>query len=182
AAVCAAPLTSSQRAVRAAWSMELSGEAPGQASGPEQQNGAAPGPTTARRPRKAGKNRKEAVVPIPRGRPKSGRVWKDPGKKRWARGRVTGFWGSAGLRGAWKAAGGVNPRACCVLLLQEKQQRREQNLKRRQENERRAEIVQVIRNPVKLKRAKKKLLRRVEKRDTLALLQKTPVHHRAAKQ
>ncbi|XP_055669391.1 coiled-coil domain-containing protein 86 [Falco peregrinus] len=166
------------------------GTAPGPAPGPEEPSEAVPALAPARRRRKASKKRKEAAVAaIPRGRPKSGRVWKDPGKKRFSH-----MIQDKALRTSWARKMKERQERKLVRDLarqlqegkqrerEEKKRRREENLKRRLENERKAEIVQVIRNPLKLKRAKKKQLRRVEKRDTLALLQKTPVQRKAAKE
>ncbi|KAK1335402.1 hypothetical protein QTO34_003188 [Cnephaeus nilssonii] len=123
----------------------------------------------------------EAVPLIPKGKPKSGRVWKDRAKKRFSQ-----MVQDKPLRTSWQRK--MKERQERKLARdfarhleeekerrrQEKKQRRAENLKRRLENERKAEVVQVIRNPAKLKRAKKKQLRSIQKRDTLALLQPPP--------
>ncbi|XP_051633118.1 coiled-coil domain-containing protein 86 [Manacus candei] len=183
-------LTSSPRDAAGTWAMEgENGGTPGSGSGatPEGSSGAAPAAGPARRRRKGAKKRQETVAAIPRGRPKSGRVWKDPGKKRFSH-----MIQDKALRTSWARKMKERQEKKLVRDLarqleegkrrerEEKKRRREENLKRRLENERKAEIVQVIRNPLKLKRAKKKQLRRVEKRDTLALLQKTPVRRGTA--
>ncbi|KAI5278155.1 Coiled-Coil Domain-Containing Protein 86 [Manis pentadactyla] len=136
----------------------------------------------------ASKKLKEEVPEIPKGKPKSGRVWKDRSKKRFSQ-----MVQDKPLRTSWQRK--MKDRQERKLAKdfarhleeererrrQEKKRRRAENLKRRLENERKAEVVQVIRNPAKLKRAKKKQLRSIEKRDTLALLQKQPPQRPAAK-
>ncbi|XP_051820325.1 coiled-coil domain-containing protein 86 [Antechinus flavipes] len=133
------------------------------------------------------KSKQEALV-IPKGKPKSGRVWKDRNKKRFSQ-----MVQDKPLRTSWERK--MKERQERKLAKdfarhleeekqrckEEKKKRRAENIKRRLENERKAEIVQVIRNPTKLKRAKKKQLRRIEKRDTLALLQKQPPQRLVAK-
>lgn len=130
----------------------------------------------------------EVPMMIPKGKPKSGRVWKDRSKKRFSQ-----MVQDKPLRTSWQRK--MKERQERKLAKdfarhleeekerrrQEKKQRRAENLRRRLENERRAEVVQVIRNPAKLKRAKKKQLRTIEKRDTLVLLQKQPPQRPAAK-
>lgn len=131
---------------------------------------------------------KEELPVIPKGKPKSGRVWKDRSKKRFSQ-----MVQDKPLRTSWQRK--MKERQERKLTKdfarhleeekqrrrQEKKARRAENLKRRLENERKAEIVQVIRNPAKIKKAKKKQLRSIEKRDTLALLQKEPPQRPVAK-
>ncbi|XP_060117123.1 coiled-coil domain-containing protein 86 [Heteronotia binoei] len=136
-----------------------------------------------------GKKRKEVTAIIPKGKPKSGRVWKDRSKK-----RFSDMIKDKPLRSSWERKMKERQEKKAVKDFarhlkeeklrerEEKKQRREENLRRRLENERKAEIVQVIRNPLKLKRAKKKQLRRIEKRDTLTLLQKRQAQRKTAKE
>lgn len=133
------------------------------------------------------KEDKEEVLVIPKGKPKSGRVWKDPCKKRFSH-----MLQDKPLRTSWQRK--MKERQEKKLARdfarhleeekarrrQEKKERRAENLRRRLENERKAEVVQVIRNPAKLKRAKKRQLRSIEKRDTLFALQKQPPQRPAA--
>lgn len=125
---------------------------------------------------------------IPLGKPKSGRVWKDRSKQRFSALVI-----DKPLRSSWEKKMQAKREKDLVkqysLQLkeekarqkEEKRKRREENLKRRAENERKAEIVQVIRNTAKIKRMKKKQLRKIEKRDTLALLQKSQTQNVKAK-
>ncbi|XP_023562792.1 coiled-coil domain-containing protein 86, partial [Octodon degus] len=141
----------------------------------------------ARAPRKPAREREAALPVVPRGRPKSGRVWKDRARKRFSQ-----MVQDKPLRTSWQRK--MKERQERKLARdfarhleeekarrrQEKKQRRAENLRRRLENERKAEVVQVIRNPAKLKRVKKKQLRSIQKRDTLALLQKQAPRQGAA--
>ncbi|XP_077177219.1 coiled-coil domain-containing protein 86 [Paroedura picta] len=136
-----------------------------------------------------GKKREGVTAIIPKGKPKSGRVWKDPSKKRFSH-----MIQDKPLHSSWERKMKERQEKKAVKDFarhleeekrrerEEKKQRREENLRRRLENERKAEIVQVVRNPLKLKRAKKKQLRRIEKRDTLALLQKCQAQRKAARE
>ncbi|CAB1431722.1 unnamed protein product [Pleuronectes platessa] len=117
---------------------------------------------------------------IPLGKPKSGRVWKDRSKQ-----RFSALVRDKPLCTSWEKKMQNKREKDMVKKFttqlkddkakqkEDKRKRREDNLKRRTENERKSEIVQVIRNTAKIKRMKKKTLRKIEKRDTLALLQKT---------
>ncbi|XP_028834283.1 coiled-coil domain-containing protein 86 [Denticeps clupeoides] len=117
---------------------------------------------------------------IPMGKPKSGRIWKDRNKQ-----RFSALLRDKPLRTSWEKKMQAKREKALVKQYhmqlkegkarekQEKRKRREENLQRKAENERKSEIVQVIKNTAKIKRMKKKQLRKIEKRDTLSMLQKS---------
>ncbi|XP_029010447.1 coiled-coil domain-containing protein 86 [Betta splendens] len=167
---------------------------PQEPSGDDQQSKSAPAETAPTSSEGAPQKKKPRLEPsgknpvIPLGKPKSGRVWKDRNKK-----RFSALVRDKTLCTSWqkkmeaKREKDLVKQYCSQLKeekarqKEEKRKRTEENLKRRAENERKAEIVQVIRNTAKIKRMKKKHLRKIEKRDTLPLLQKTQTQNVKAK-
>ncbi|XP_012219999.2 coiled-coil domain-containing protein 86 [Linepithema humile] len=109
---------------------------------------------------------------IPRGKPKSGRIWKEEKTKFSSiiktRGIRLSFAKKQKLREDLKRVKEMSReiKERKKTEKEAKKQRRRENLKRAEENRKKNEIVQVIKNPAKIKRMKKKQLRMIEKRDT----------------
>ncbi|KAJ8947279.1 hypothetical protein NQ318_014176 [Aromia moschata] len=97
---------------------------------------------------------------VPKGKPKSGRVWKSQKTNTFAKKQAL----REELKRVKEASNAI--KAAKQEEKELKKQRRRDNLKRQEENRKKSEIVQVITNTKKLKRIKKKHLRNIEKRDT----------------
>jgi rRNA-processing protein CGR1 len=112
---------------------------------------------------------------IPRGKPKSGRFWKNEKKKFSSviktRGIRSSFEKKQALRQELKRIKEASRAALAEKEEQKEQKKktRRDNLKRQEENRKKSEVVQVITNTKKIKNMKKKQLRYIEKRDTLNL-------------
>ncbi|XP_018568938.1 coiled-coil domain-containing protein 86 [Anoplophora glabripennis] len=109
---------------------------------------------------------------VPRGKPKSGKFWKNEKTKFSAiiktKGIRSTFEKKQALREKLKQ---VKETSNAIKAAREeenelKKQRRRENLKRQEENRKKSEVVQVITNTKKLKKMRKKHLRTIEKRDT----------------
>ncbi|XP_062553971.1 coiled-coil domain-containing protein 86 [Armigeres subalbatus] len=107
---------------------------------------------------------------IPRGQPKSGRIWKTQ-KERFATVRKSVKGKPQAKHFAYREEMKQIKALSRSIKEERKQQdvekreRRDENKRRRMENEKKSEIVQIIKNPAKLKRMRKKQLRQIEKRD-----------------
>lgn len=109
---------------------------------------------------------------IPKGKPKSGRVWKSERKK------FSSIVKTKGIRSSFEKKQALREQMKRIKELsnsikqekeaekEAKKQRRRENLKRQEDNRKKSEVVQVITNTKKLKNIKKKQLRSIEKRDT----------------
>lgn len=109
---------------------------------------------------------------IPKGKPKSGRIWKEPRKRFSSIVKTRGI--HLSLEKKQKLKENLQRAKDMSKAIKEKKQsekeakkqRRIENLKRAEENRKKGEVVQIIKNTTKLKRMKKKQLRLIEKRDT----------------
>lgn len=109
---------------------------------------------------------------IPKGKPKSGRIWKNEKTK------FSLTIKTKGIRSSFEKKKALQEELKRVKELskaikakkeeekEQKKQRRRENLKRQEENRKKSEIVQVITNTSKIKKMKRKQLRYIEKRDT----------------
>merc|ERR1711934_889532 len=120
--------------------------------------------------------RKCLVAPkqIPRQKPKSGKFWKEERSAFRSLKKDKGQRLTFDQRLAMKEEK-VRNRDLAKTLLEQKNLKKEEmrkkieeNKAKKLENERKAEQFQVIKNPAKIKRMKKKQLRQLEKRDILA--------------
>lgn len=119
----------------------------------------------------ANKQEKERLNAIPKGKPKSGRTWKLNKGRFSAISRPKSIKRSYEERIQFKNSlkqtrdheqqmwNAVNEKRDKL------KQRQKENEERRLANERKGEVVQVIKNPAKIKRLKKKQLRSIQKRD-----------------
>ncbi|TRY70784.1 hypothetical protein TCAL_02847 [Tigriopus californicus] len=119
-----------------------------------------------------------SAVTIPKGKCKSGRFWKSD------RDRFRSVIQSKGLKTTFEARAHRKEELQRVKAFEqslkdelrqkklEHQQRREHNLKRKEENQKKSEVYQIIKNPAKIKRMKKKQLKMLVKRDVLDQVQK----------
>ncbi|MCJ8748954.1 hypothetical protein PDJAM_G00170580 [Pangasius djambal] len=103
-----------------------------------------------------GQNQTPGRTMIPLGKPKSGRVWKDRSKQ-----RFSALLRDKPLRSSWQKK--MEAKREKEMVKQYHQQLKDNKTREKE-----------IRNTAKLKRMKKKQLRKIEKRDTLSALQKTP--------
>uniref|UniRef100_A0A131XDW8 Coiled-coil domain-containing protein 86 n=1 Tax=Hyalomma excavatum TaxID=257692 RepID=A0A131XDW8_9ACAR len=125
------------------------------------------------------KKKQKDAEEIPRGIPKSGRVWKREKK------RFSSMMKDRPLKTSWKVKMEQRAERKALLAMdrelkeekkrkiEEKKRRREENLRRREENAKKSEVVQVIKNTAKIKRMSKKQLRHIKKADTTVVSKKS---------
>ncbi|KAK6620630.1 hypothetical protein RUM43_010923 [Polyplax serrata] len=125
--------------------------------------------------KKVAKIKNESPIVMPKGLPVSGRVWKSEKKRFSSIIKTRGYKSANKFEKLLAVKKEINRmRELSREVVEEKKQqieqqkeRRRRNLQKKEANRLKSEIVQVIKNPAKIKRMRKKQLRKIEKRDTL---------------